>query len=196
VRRGRPIAGCLVIGLLALLALAPLAAAAGPPPVVELVDRMVPAHDALDAARDGLAQARAASGDGAAARDAARAYADASDDYAARVAAAPVRSDAERDLRAAMSGSSRALASDLRAYAAGAIGGAELDRRVAATRARATERIAELVPAVAGQEGLDDTADGRSLASAMAPVILLVVGVVGFAALTRRRSAARRARTS
>jgi hypothetical protein len=184
----------MVIALVALLALAPLAAAASP--VVELVGRLVPAHDDLDAARDAFAAARAAAGDGAAARDAARAYADASDDYARRTDAVPVRSDEERDLRAAMGGSSRSLSDDLRAYAAGAIGGVELDRRVAATRARAAERVSALVQALVAQEGLDDTADGRSLAGAMTPVILLVAGVVGFAALTRRRSAARRARTS
>jgi len=194
-RFARRLAGSLVIGLLALLALAPVAAA--DPPVVELVDRLVPAHGDLDAARDALARTRAATGDGSpAARDAARVYADESDDYARRTDAVTVRSDEERDLRAAMAGSSRALSTDLRAYASGAIDGAELDRRVAATRARSAERIAALVPAVVAQEGLDDTAGGRSLAGGMAPVILLVVGVVGFAALTRRRSAARRSRTS
>lgn len=191
-RSGRRLAASLIIGLLALLALAPLAVAASP--VVDLVDRLVPAHEDLDAARDALARTRAASGDRSdAAHAAARAYADASDDYARRTDAVPVRSDAERDLRAAMAGSSRALADDLRSYAAGAIAGIELDRRITATRARAAERIAELVPAVAATGGLDDSADGRSLASGMTPVILLVVGVVGFAALTRRRSAARRA---
>lgn len=183
-----------MIALVALLALAPLAAAASP--VVDLVDRLVPAHDDLDAARDALAQTRAATGDGTAARDAARAYAEASDDYARRTDAVPVHSDEERDLRSAMSGSSRALSDDLRSYAGGAIDGAELDRRVAATRARSAERVSALVPAIVAQQGLDDTAGGRSLASGMAPVILLVIGVVGFAALTRRRSAARRARTS
>ncbi len=193
-RCGRRLAGSLIIALVALLALAPLAAAASP--VVDLVDRLVPAHDDLDAARDALAQTRAAAGDGAAAREAARAYAVASDDYARRTDAVAVHSDAERDLRAAMTGASRALSSDLRSYAGGAIDGAELDRRVAATRARSAERIAALVPAVVAHEGLDDTADGRSLASGMTPVILLVAGVVGFAALTRRRSAARRARSS
>ncbi len=193
-RCGRRLAGSLIIALVALLALAPLAGAASP--VVELVDRLVPAHDDLDAARDALAQTRAATGDGTAARAAARDYAAASDDYAARTSAVPVRSDDERDLRSAMSGASRALSDDLRAYAGGAIDGAELDRRVAATRARSAERVSALVPAIVGQQGLDDTAGGRSLASGMAPVILLVIGVVGFAALTRRRSAARRARTS
>lgn len=183
-----------MIALVALLALTPLAAAASP--VVELVDRLVPAHGDLDAARDAFAQTRAGGGDADAAREAARAYAEASDDYARRTDAVPVRSDEERDLRAAMSGSSRALSDDLRAYAAGAIDGAELDRRVAATRARSAERVSALVPALVAQEGLDDSAGGRSLAGAMTPVILLVAGVVGFAALTRRRNAARRARTS
>lgn len=183
-----------MIALVALLALAPLAAAASP--VVDLVDRLVPAHDDLDAARDAFARARAGGGDANAARDAARAYAEESDDYARRTDAVPVRTDEERDLRAAMSGASRALSDDLRSYAAGVIDGAELDRRVAATRARASERVSSLVPALVAQEGLDDTAGGRGLAGAMAPVILLVAGVVGFAALTRRRSAARRARTS
>jgi hypothetical protein len=194
VRCGRRLAGSLLIALVALLAPAPLAAGASP--VVELVDRMVPAHEDLDAARDALARTRAAAGDGAAAREAARAYADESDDYARRTADVAVRSDAERDLRAAMAGSSRALSADLGAYASGAIDGAELDRRIAATRARSAERIAALVPAVAAREGLDDTAGGRGLAAGMAPVILLVVGVVALGALTRRRSAARRSRTS
>ena len=144
-RCGRRLAGSLVIGLVALLALAPLAGAATP--VVELVDRLVPAHEDLDAARDAFAQTRAAGGDRTpAARAAARAYADASDDYADRTTAVPVRSDEERDLRTAMTGSSRALSDDLRAYAAGAIDGPELDRRVAATRARSAEPSA--TPAV------------------------------------------------
>lgn len=194
-RCGRRLAGSLVIGLVALLALAPLAGAAAP--VVELVDRLVPAHEDLDAARDAFAQTRGGGGYATpAARAAARAYADASDDYADRTAAVPVRSDEERDLRAAMTGSSRALSDDLRAYAAGAIDGPELDRRVAATRARSAERIATLVPAVVAREGLDDSAGGRSLATGMAPVVLLVVGVVGLGAFTRRRSVARRSRTS
>ena len=194
-RCGRRLAGSLVIGLVALLALAPLAGAAAP--VVELVDRLVPAHEDLDAARDAFAQTRTAGGDATpAGRAAARAYADASDDYADRTAAVPVRSDEERDLRAAMTGSSRALSDDLRAYAAGAIDGPELDRRVAATRARSAERIATLVPAVVAREGLDDSAGGRSLATGMAPVVLLVVGVVGLGAFTRRRSVVRRSRTS
>jgi hypothetical protein len=192
--RGRRLAGTLLIGLLALLALAGPAAAASP--VVELVERMVPAHDDLDLARDAFAQVRAASADGSpAARRAARAYARESDDFAARTAAVAVRSGDERALRDAMAGSSRALASDLRAYASGAIGGPELDRRVAATRARSAERVAALVPAIVAREGLDDLADGRSLATGMAPVILLVIGVVGLGALTRRRSVARRSRT-
>jgi len=194
VRCGRRLAGSLIIGLLALLALAPLAAAASP--VVDLVDRLVPAHEDLDVARDAFAQARAAAGDGTPARAAARAYALESDGYAARTAAVAVRSDAERDLRAAMAGSSRTLSDDLRAYGSGAIDGAELDRRIAATRARSADRIAALVPALTAQGGLDDTAGGRSLATGMAPVILLVVGVVGLGALTRRRSVARRSRTS
>ena len=95
-----------------------------------------------------------------------------------------------------MAGASRALSADLRAYAAGAIDAPELDRRVAATRARSAERVAALVPAIVAREGLDDSADGRSLATGMAPVILLVIGVVGLGALTRRRSVARRSRTS
>jgi hypothetical protein len=194
-RVGRRLAGALMICAVAVLALAPLASAQSP--VVDLVERMVPAHDDLDAARDALARTRAAAGDaGPAARDAARVYAGESDDYGRRVAAVAARTQGERDLRAAMAGSSRALSADLRAYAAGAIDGAELDRRVAATRARSAERIAALVPAVVADGGLDDTTGGRGLAAAMAPVILLVVGVVGLGALTRRRSAARRSRTS
>jgi hypothetical protein len=191
----RALAGSLLIGLLALLAAVGPAAASSP--VVELVDRLVPAHEDLDLARDGFAAARAASGDGsAAAGDAARAYAGESDRYAARTAAVPVRTDQERALREAMSAANRALSADLRAYAAGAIDGAELDRRTAAARERSAERIAALVPALAAGEGLDDAADGRSLATGMAPVILLVVGVVALGALTRRRSAARRSRTT
>jgi hypothetical protein len=193
--RGRRLAGSLVIGLLALLALAGPATAASP--VVELVQRLVPEHADLDLARDAFAHARTASGDGSpTARDAARAYARESDGFAARTAAVAVRSDAEGELRDAMAGSSRALSSDLRAYASGAIDGPELDRRLAATRARSTDRVAALVPAIVAQEGLDDTTDGRSLASGMAPVVLLVIGVVGLAFFTRRRSGARRARTS
>ena len=194
--RARRLAGSLVIGLLALLALAGPSLAADSP-VVDLVQRMVPEHADLDLARDAFAQARTASGDGSpAARETARAFARESDVFAARTSAVVVRTGAERDLRDAMAGSSRALASDLRAYASGAIAGAELDRRVAATRARSADRLAALVPAIIAQEGLDDTTDGRSLASGMAPVILLVIGVVGLAFFTRRRSGARRARTS
>jgi hypothetical protein len=192
--RPRRLPGSLLICLLALLALAGHTFAASP--VVELVERLVPAHADLDLARDAFARARAASGDGSpAARDAARTLARESDGHAARTAAVAVHTDAEGALRDAMAGSSRALASDLRAYASGAIAGAELDRRVAATRARSADRIAELVPAIVAQEGLDDSTDGRSLATGMAPVILLVIGVVGLGAFTRRRSGARRART-
>jgi hypothetical protein len=191
----RALAGALLIGLLALLAAAGPASAASP--VVELVDRLVPAHEELDLARDGFAAARAASGDGSAgARDAARAYARESDRYAARTSAVPVRTGEERALRGAMTAANRALSADLRAYATGAIDGAELDRRTAVARERSAERIAELVPAVAAGEGLDDAADGRGLATGMAPVILLVIGVVVLGALTRRRSAARRSRTT
>jgi hypothetical protein len=192
----RRLAGALIICLAALFASAG-PAMADASPVVDLVDRLVPAHDDLDAARDAFAGARAAAGDGSpAARAAARAYPGESDDYARRTAAVAVRSDGERALREAMAGSSRALSGDLRTYAAGAIDGAELDRRVAATRARSAERIAALVPAVAAEGGLDDTAGGRGLATGLAPVILLVMGVVGIGAITRRRSAARRSRTS
>ncbi|HTI33660.1 MAG TPA: hypothetical protein VL422_08290 [Miltoncostaea sp.] len=191
-RFGRRLAGSLIAGLVALVVLAAPAVAASP--VVDLVDRLVPAHADLDIARDAFAHARAAGDGTAAARAAARAYADASDEFADRTSAVAVRSGEERDLRAAMSGASRTLADDLRAYAGGAIDGAELDRRSAATRARSADRIAALVPALAGQEGIDDSVGAKSMFTAFGPVLLLVIGVVGVAALTRRRSAVRRSR--
>ncbi len=192
--RGRLLALLVVLGLVGVAL--PAAPAAAASPVVELVERLVPAHVDLDLARDGFARVRAVAGDGSArSRDAARHYADASDDFAARTAAVTVRSGEERALRDAMAGAARALATDLRAYASGAIGGAELDRRMTATRARSAERIAALVPAVAAQQGLDDPAGAHGVLTGVAPVLLFVIGVVALAAFTRRRNAARRSPT-
>ena len=60
-RIGRRLAGSLIAGLVALVVLAAPAVAASP--VVDLVNRLVPAHADLDITREAFAHARSA-GDG------------------------------------------------------------------------------------------------------------------------------------
>lgn len=185
-----------------LVVLCALAAVTGPAqaastPLVELVQRFVPEHSDLDAARIALSRATEASGPGSpASRSAARAYAAESDLHAGRTAAIRAETANERSLRDAMVGANRALSADLREYADGAIDATELDRRAAEGRERAAAELAQRVAAVASDEGLDESVNGLNLARGMAPVILLIIGVVGLGAFTRRGSAAPRSRRS